>query len=330
MCFWKYKGGINLYKGYLTDIEGIRVGHGEDERGMTGCTVIIYDEGASMGVDVRGGAPGTRETDLFKGENLVDRVHAVVLSGGSAFGLEASSGVMNYLEENNIGFDVGVTKVPIVGSAVIFDLNIGDYTKRPDKEMGYKAAKDASRLENRQGNIGAGMGATVGKILGGKNLMKSGLGSATVEVGELKVSALVVVNSFGDIFDLQTSRQIAGVYDYENKSLLNTCNIMKGQHGEIKFSNQNTTIGVIATNAIINKNQGNKISQMAHNGLVKTINPIHTMVDGDTIFTMGTNKVRADINLIGIMAIEAMAKAVNNGVKSASSYGDLYSYSDIK
>lgn len=319
-----------MYKGYLTDIEGLKVGHYHDQIGMTGCSVIICQEGAGMGVDIRGGAPGTRETDLFKGENLVDRIHAIVLAGGSAFGLEAASGVMKYLEEKNIGFDVGVTRVPIVASAVIFDLNIGDHKIRPNLMMGYEAARNASESENRQGNVGAGMGATVGKILGGKNLMKAGLGSATVEAGDLKVSALVVVNSFGDIFDLEGNRQIAGVYDYENKKLLNTYDIMKKQFKDINFSNQNTTIGIVATNAIISKNQGNKISQMAHNGLAKTINPIHTMVDGDTIFTMGTNKIKADINLVGSMAAEAMARAVNNGVKKARSYMDIYSYDDIK
>lgn len=319
-----------MYKGYLTDIEGIKVGHFHSDVGMTGCSVIICEEGASMGVDVRGGAPGTRETDLFKGENLVDKIHAVVLAGGSAFGLEAASGVMNYLEENNIGFDVGVTKVPIVGSAVIFDLNIGDYKVRPNLAMGYEAAKNACYSEKRQGNVGAGMGATVGKILGEKYSMKAGLGSATIEVGDLKVSALVVVNSFGDIFDLETNKQLAGVYDYENKTLLNTYNIMQKGLKDIAFSNQNTTIGVVATNAIINKNQANKISQMAHNGLAKSINPIHTMVDGDTIFTMGTNRVTADINLIGAMASEAMARAVNNGVRNAKSYKEIYSFADIK
>lgn len=318
-----------MYQGYITDVEGINVGHGQSQEGMTGCTVIICEEGATCGVDVRGGAPGTRETDLFKAENMVDRVHGVVLSGGSAFGLEAASGVMKYLEENNIGFDVGVTKVPIVASAVIFDLNIGNYKIRPDFEMGYNAAKNANTNENLQGNVGCGMGATVGKILGPSNAMKSGLGSATVKVGDLIVSAMVAVNSFGDIYDFTNMNQIAGVYDYEKGQLLNTIYIMKNMNKDLKFKVENTTIGLIATNAIITKAEGNKISQMAHNGFARTINPIHTMLDGDTIFTMGTNKVKADINLIGTIAAEAMSKAIINGIYFAESTNGLRAYKDI-
>ena len=180
-----------MYPGYITDVVGIKVGHGQSEVGMTGCSVIICEEGATGGVDVRGSAPGTRETDLFKAEKMVDKVHAVVLAGGSAFGLDASSGVMKYLEENGVGFDVGVTTVPIVASAVIFDLNIGDFTIRPDFWMGYEAASSAKKNEKRQGNVGSGMGATVGKILGPQNAMKSGLGSASIKIGDLIVSAMV-------------------------------------------------------------------------------------------------------------------------------------------
>lgn len=318
-----------MYSGYITDVKGIKVGHVESEEGMTGCTVIICEEGATGGVDVRGSAPGTRETDLFKAEKMVDKVHAVVLSGGSAFGLEASSGVMKYLEENNVGLDVGVTRVPIVSSAVIFDLVIGDYKIRPDFHMGYKAAQNATTNEAKQGNIGCGMGATVGKILGPQKSMKSGLGSATVKVGELVVSAMVSVNSFGDIFDLDNN-QIAGVYDYENNKLLNTVDIMKSMNKNLGFNIQNTTIGIIVTNGILSKAEGNKIAEMAHNGFARTINPIHTMLDGDTIFTMATGEVKADISLIGTLAAEAMAKAVINGVISSSGIGGLKGYKDIK
>ena len=296
---------------------------------MTGCTVVICEEGATGGVDVRGSAPGTRETDLFKAEKMVDKVHAVVLSGGSAFGLDASSGVMKYLEEKNIGFDVGVTKVPIVASAVIFDLNIGDYKIRPDFNMGYLAAKNANNYDNLQGNIGCGMGATIGKILGPQNSMKSGLGSATIKVGDLVVSAIVAVNSFGDIYDYKNNNQIAGVYDYENNKLLNTISIMKNKTAEIGFTPTNTTIGIIATNAILTKAEANKISEMAHNGYARSINPIHTTVDGDTIFTMGTNKIKSDVNVIGTMAAEAMSKAIINGVVFAESCYELKAYKDI-
>lgn len=318
-----------MYKGYITDINGIVVGHSQSVEGMTGCTVIICEKGATGGVDVRGSAPGTRETDLFKAEKMVDKVHAVVLSGGSAFGLEASSGVMKYLEEQDIGFDVGVTKVPIVASAVIFDLNIGDHRIRPDFHMGYMAAKKANAQEQLQGNVGCGMGATIGKILGPQNAMKSGLGSATVKVGNLKVSAMVSVNSFGDVYDFENNKQIAGVYDYENNKLLNSINIMKEMNRELGFNVQNTTIGIIVTNAVLTKAEANKISQMAHNGYARSINPIHTMVDGDTIFTMATNEVKGDISLIGTLAAEAMSMAITNGVMFADSSKGLKAYKDI-
>lgn len=318
-----------MYEGYITDVEGIKVGHSQDNEAMTGCTVIICEQGATGGVDVRGSAPGTRETDLFKSDKTVDKVHAVVLSGGSAFGLDAAGGVMDYLEKKNIGFDVGITKVPIVASAVIFDLIIGDYKVRPDFKMGYEASKLASVDENRQGNIGCGTGATVGKILGPKNAMKSGLGSASIKVGDLVVAAIVAVNSFGDIYDHRDNKQIAGVYDYENKKLLSSVEIMKKNNISLKFTGENTTIGLIATNGTINKAQGNKIAQMGHNGFARSINPIHTTNDGDTIFTMGTNKIEADVNLIGLLGQEAMSRAVSNAVKSADSYGELFSYKSI-
>lgn len=319
-----------MYPGYLTDVEGIKLGHQQSEEGMTGVSVIICEEGATGGVDVRGSAPGTRETDLFEPEKMVDKVHAVVLSGGSAFGLDASSGVMKYLEDQGIGFDVGVTKVPIVSSAVIFDLDIGDYRVRPDFEMGYAASKNATTTQSSQGNVGAGKGATVGKILGPEQAMKGGLGSASVRIGDLVVSAMVVVNSFGDIYDPRNYQQLAGVYDYEQEKLLNTVALMKGPNQEIGFDVKNTTIGVIATNAILTKAQANKTSQMAQNGFARTIHPVHTMIDGDTIFTMATNKVAADINIVGTLAAEVMSKAIINGMLSAESVNGIKSYSDIK
>lgn len=319
-----------MYEGYITDVEGIKVGHSTSDQGITGCTVIVCEEGATGGVDVRGSAPGTRETDLFKAEKMVDKVHAIVLSGGSAFGLEAASGVMKYLEEEDIGFDVGLTKVPIVASAVIFDLNIGNHKIRPDFSMGYEAAKSASIEENSQGCIGCGMGATVGKILGPDNSMKSGLGSATLRIGNLVVSAIVSVNSFGDIYNYENNQQIAGVYDYENNRLLNTYEIMKKKEKDLGFSMTNTTIGVIATNAKLNKAEANKVAEMAHNGFARSINPIHTMVDGDTIFTMSTNKVEGDLNLIGTMAAEVMSRSISNGIYFAKRHEDILSFQDIK
>lgn len=318
-----------MYSGYLTDVEGIKVGHYHSEEGMTGTSVIIYEEGATGGVDVRGSAPGTRETDIFKAEKMIDKVHSIVLSGGSAFGLDAASGVMKYLEEKEIGFDVGVTKVPIVSSAVIFDLDIGDFRIRPDADMGYLAAKSANEFEKSQGNVGAGMGATIGKILGPKGAMKSGLGSASIRVGELVVSALVVVNSFGDIYDFKTNKQIAGVYDYRENKLLNTIDIMKMNNLDLGFNRSNTTIGVVATNATLTKVECNKISEMAHNGYARSINPVHTMVDGDAIFSMATNKIHSDVNLVGVLAAEVMSMAITNAIIFAKSREGLKVYGDI-
>lgn len=307
---------LEMYPGYITDINGIKVGHAQSEEGMTGCTAVICEKGAVGGVDVRGSAPGTRETDLLRPEKMMDKLHAVVLSGGSAFGLEAASGVMRYLEEQNVGFDVGVTKVPIVASAVIYDLNVGNYRIRPDTAMGYEAAKAASSGERRQGCVGCGTGATVGKILGPDHAMKSGLGSATIRSGELIVSAIVAVNSFGDIFDYKTGRQIAGVYDYYKKEMLNTYSIMKTQNVTAGFPMRNTTIGVVATNAVLTKAEANKVAEMSHNGYARSINPVHTMLDGDTIFTMATGEVSSDINLIGTMAAEVMSMAITNAILS--------------
>lgn len=318
-----------MYPGYITDVNGIKVGHSQSEEGMTGCTAVICEKGATGGVDVRGSAPGTRETDLLRPENMVDKVHAVVLSGGSAFGLEAASGVMNYLEENNTGFDAGITKVPIVTSAVIFDLNIGNHRIRPDLKMGYVAAKSATAEERRQGNVGCGMGATVGKILGPANAMKSGLGSATARAGDLVVSAIVAVNSFGDIFDYKTGKQIAGVYDYDKKEMLNTYSIMKDQLKPAGFPIRNTTIAVVATNAILTKAEANKLASLAHNGFARSINPVHTMFDGDTIFALATNEITGDVSLAGTMAAEAISQAITNAIISTNPCCGLAAYCNI-
>ena len=305
---------VKMNPGYITDVKGIKVGHAQSEEGMTGCTAVICEKGATGGIDVRGSAPGTRETDLLKPDKMVDRIHSVVLAGGSAFGLEAASGVMRYLEEQGTGFDVGVTKVPIVASAVIFDLNIGDYKIRPDFRMGYEAAVSASEEESRQGCVGCGMGATVGKILGPEYAMKSGLGSATVRAGDLIVSAIVAVNSFGDVYDYKTGKQIAGVYDYDKKEMMNTYSIMKMNCKPLGFPLRNTTIGVVATNATLTKAEANKVAEMSHNGFARSINPVHTMLDGDTIFTMATNEINYDINLVGTMASEVMSMAITNAI----------------
>ncbi|MBV1817013.1 P1 family peptidase [Anaerosalibacter bizertensis] len=319
-----------MYSGYITDVEGIKVGHSQSNEGMTGCTVVICEDGATAGVDVRGSAPGTRETDLLNAEKMVNKIHAVLLSGGSAFGLDAAGGVMKFLEDKKIGFDVGVTKVPIVSGAVIFDLDIGDYSIRPNFNMGYLAAKNAKEEEKSQGNIGCGMGATVGKILGPEYSMKSGIGSASMNIGNLWVGAIIAVNSFGDVYDYETNNILAGAYDYKNKKLLNSYEIMKEEKNSKDFSIKNTTIGVVATNGILSKPEANKVAQMAQNGLARSINPIHTMYDGDTIFTMSTGKVKSDVNLIGTLSSEVVSRAITNAILSTNSYKNILSYEDLK
>lgn len=316
-----------LYSGYITDVEGIKVGHYEDLENLTGCSVIICEEGATGGIDVRGSAPGTRETDLFQDKKTVDKIHSVVLSGGSAFGLDASGGVMKYLEEKNVGFDTGIIKVPIVSSAVIFDLGLGNPHIRPDLNMGYLASKNSINKDYSQGNVGAGAGASVGKILGKKFSMKSGLGSASVILGDLVVSAMVVVNAVGDVYNLK-GKKIAGVYDYENSKFLDSIEIMKSGYINT-LEGVNTTIGVVATNAILTKGQSNKVAEMAHNALAKRIMPVHTTFDGDTVFSLSTNKVEADVNLVGTLGIEAMEKAIVNSILSSKGVDNLFSFEDL-
>ena len=314
----------------FTDIDGIKVGNAENLEAATGCTVVICEEGATAGVDVRGGSPGTRETDLLNPQNLVDKVHAVMLSGGSAFGLDAASGAMKYLEENNIGFDVQVTKVPIVCGAVLFDLVVGDYSVRPDLDMGYRACENANNKECPSGNIGAGTGATVGKFLGVERAMKGGLGSYAFQIGDLRVGAIVAVNCLGDVINPDTGEILAGLLDKEGKDLIGTENVLIENYANKKnvFSG-NTTIGVVATNGIFTKAEANKLASMSHNGYARSIRPAHTNFDGDTIFTMATGKVEADINVVGFLGAKAMEKAVVNAIKSANSAYGFKAYRDI-
>lgn len=314
----------------FNQIEGIKIGNAQNLNGPTGCTVVICEEGASAGVDVRGGSPGTRETDLLDPVNLVDKIHAVVLSGGSAFGLDAASGAMQYLEERNIGFDVSVTKVPIVCSAVLFDLVIGDHKIRPDKNMGYEACVNAELNQCKEGNIGAGTGATVGKILGPEYSMKGGLGCYALQVGELQVGAVIAVNCLGDVIDPSIGKIIAGVLDKDKKSFAGTEKIMIDNYNEKKnlFSG-NTTIGVVVTNARFSKSEMNKIASMAHNGYGRSMRPAHSIFDGDTIFTMATGKVEADINVVGFLAAEVVEQAVVRAVKNAEGIFGYKAYKDM-
>jgi len=325
----------------ITDIDGILVGQAQDMDALTGCTVIIYPDGAMGGVDQRGGAPGTRETDLLRPMHMVEKVHAVLLTGGSAFGLDAASGVMKYLEEKKIGFNTGIVRVPIVPAAVIFDLGLGRSDVRPSADMGYQACKNASRLPPDQGNFGAGAGASVGKIFGMGQAMKSGIGTASMEVGgNLRVAAIMVVNAFGDIFQPDSTTIIAGARTLQKgpikigteKYFANSLETMKSLVGKtvLNIANkQNTVIGVVATNAALSKEETNKVAQMAHNGLARTIRPAHTMFDGDTIFVMATGKLHTDVSLIGAYAAEVVAQAISNAVLFAEPAGGLPSAQDI-
>ncbi|MBM9521275.1 P1 family peptidase [Desulforhopalus vacuolatus] len=315
----------------FTEIEGIRVGHAQDLEAATGCTVIISEEGATVGVDVRGGAPGTRETDLLNPVNLVQKIHAIVLTGGSAFGLDAAAGVMQYLEEKNVGFDVQVTKVPIVCGAALFDLTIGDYRIRPDKAMGYQACLNAGSTECKQGNIGAGTGATVGKILGTGRSMKSGLGCYALEVEGLKVGALVAVNCLGDVVDPLAGEKLAGPLNEDMETLADTEEIMINSYSDKKslFSG-NTTLGVIVTNAAFTKAQATKLSSMAQNGYARTMRPAHSMYDGDTIFAMSTGNIEADLSVVGLLAARVMERAVIAAVKNTESLCGLKCYADLR
>lgn len=319
-----------MYKGFLTDVKGIKLGHAEDKLALTGTSVVLCKDGFTAGVDVRGAGPGTRETDLLRAENLVQKVHAVFLTGGSAYGLDVGGGIMKFLEEKNIGFDVGVGVVPIVPGAVLFDLALGDYKVRPDFNMGYTAAKNASEKDETMGNFGAGCGASVGKILGNDFAMKSGIGQSSIKVGNLVVSSIVALNALGDIFDYEAGKIIAGVYDKENKKFLDTCALYeKSLNDYNQFSPANTTISVIATNAKLTKANCNKISQMAHDGYARSISPVHTMNDGDTIFTLASSEVEADINLVGILAAKTISMSIANAIYSAENAGGLVSYKSI-
>ncbi len=301
----------------ITAVPGIRVGHAQNDEALTGCTVILCEAGAVGGVDQRGGAPGTRETDLLRPMHRVEQIHGVLLTGGSAFGLDATAGVMRYLEERGVGFDVGVARVPIVPAAVIFDLALGRADVRPDAAMAYQACLNATSDPVIEGNVGAGTGATVGKVLGMGNAMSSGVGSASVEIIDgLFVGAIVVVNALGDVIDPHNGEIIAGARTADG--FADTLQVMqKFQAMSAASSTNNTVIGAVATNAKLNKEEANKVAQMAHDGLARAIRPAHTMYDGDTIFALSTGDRSADVNLIGALAAEVFAEAIIRGVKAA-------------
>jgi L-aminopeptidase/D-esterase-like protein len=309
--------------GAITNVAGIEVGHFTDTRRPTGCTVIITREGAIGGVDVRGAAPGTRETDLLAPGNLVERVHGIMLAGGSAWGLAATEGAMRWLEERNIGMDVRFGTLPIVPAAVLFDLPMGDARIRPDAAAGYAACEAASTEAPAEGNVGAGAGALVGKLFGVDRAMKGGVGTASITVGGITVGALIACNALGDVIDPDTAQVVAGARTIDGNALLDTRRaLMRGELPKPLLAGTNTTIGVVATDAMLTKVQANRLAMVAHDGLARSINPVHTMSDGDTLFALATCRVPLmeggpGMTVLGAMAAEVVALATVRAVRAA-------------
>lgn len=325
----------------ITDIPGIKVGHAQDLEAVTGCTVVLCEKGAVGGVDQRGGGPGSRELALLDPVNHVQKIHGVMLSGGSAFGLDAAGGALQYLEEQGIGYQTQVARVPIVPSAILFDLNIGDANRRPDKEMGYQACLNASAQPPEQGSVGAGTGATVGKLLGLGQATKGGIGTASMEIGGgVVVGAIVAVNAVGDVIDPETNQIVAGTRSLKKGPILlgrdqlfaDSLEIMRSLVGRTLLglaSKANTVIGVVATNARLDKAETNKLAQMAQNGVVRTIRPVHTMHDGDTMFALATGDKKADVNIVGAFSAQVVQQAVLNAVRKAVSLGGVPAIADL-
>jgi L-aminopeptidase/D-esterase-like protein len=321
----------------LTAVAGLKVGHHTLSERPTGCTVILAEGGATAGVDVRGGAPGTRETDLLDPSNSVQQVHGIVLSGGSAFGLDSASGVMRYLEEKGIGYDMRIVRVPIVPAAILYDLGFGGKPQvRPTAECGYLAAKAATDGPVTEGNVGAGAGATVGKMGGPGRSMKAGIGTASLAMPDgLVVAALVAVNAVGDVVDPATGQVVAGVRTEDGRALADVRRLIRSGQLAARLqtprAGENTTIGVVATNAVLTKAQARKVAQMAHDGYARAISPAHTPGDGDTIFALatGVQPGAANVSLIGALAAEAMADAVVRAARQAEGLGGVPAARDL-
>ena len=308
----------------IRELRPLRIGQVENAAAGTGCTVLLCEEGMCAGLDVRGGGPASRESQLLDPLAAAQTIHGIVLAGGSAFGLGAAGGVMNYLEERGVGYDVGVTKVPLVVQSDLFDLTAGDPFTRPDPAMGYEAARRAMEEPNyRDGNYGAGCGATVGKIAGMETCMKSGIGSFALQLGELQIGAVVAVNALGDVFDWRTGRQIAGLLTEDRRALRSTTAYMRAsiRSVENRFV-ENTTIGAVVTNGAFSKAALCKIAGMAHDGLARSIRPVHTSYDGDSLYAVSVGDVDADQELVGTLAAEVVSEAITRAVRSAeSAYG---------
>jgi L-aminopeptidase/D-esterase-like protein len=312
---------MTLFSGSLTDVQGLKVGHHTDARRATGCTVVLCEQGVTCGVDVRGAAPGTRETDLLAPGNLVDKVHALLLAGGSAFGLDAAGGVMRWLDEHGHGFTVGPARVPIVPAAVLFDLWLGDARLRPDAQAGFAACEAASDQPPAQGSIGAGAGATVGKLFGIAHAMKGGIGSASLEVSGVRIAALVAVNAAGDVIDPATARVVAGSRQLDGQTPRRiTAALARGLMPPNILAGAATTIGIVATDATLDKAQCSRLATMSHDGLARCIDPVHTASDGDTMFALATggNRRTLPLTVLGALAAEVTQRAVLNGVRAAS------------
>ena len=320
-------------KNALTDVEGFRVGHAQDLKAATGCTVILCPPGTVGGMDIRGSAAGTRQTDSLHSFHWVDEVHAVLLSGGSAFGLDASGGVMKFLEEKSIGYQTSAAKIPIVPAAIIYDLSLGDGRVRPDKEMGYQACLNSHAGEIAEGSVGVGAGASVGKLLGINWATKGGVGTASrATTGGVIVAALVAVNAFGDVIEPETGKILAGARDpaHPGRFINSAAMIKEGVSPSRRETDiQNTTLGVVATNAKLTKRQVIKVAQMAQSGLARTIAPIHSTVDGDLIFALSAGDLSADVNTIGLIAEEVVETAVLRAVQTADGLGLLPAYRDL-
>ncbi|MFN4030687.1 MAG: P1 family peptidase [Acidovorax temperans] len=308
--------------GSITRVAGIEVGHFTDTRRPTGCTVVMAREGAVAGVDVRGAAPGTRETDLLHPSNLVDKVHGIMLAGGSAWGLEAATGAVRWLEERGVGLDVAVGRLPIVPAAVLFDLLVGDMRIRPDAVAGYAACAAASDVDPAEGNVGAGAGAVVGKVFGIQHAMKGGVGTASVTVDGVTVGALIACNALGDVIDPDTAQVMAGARTDDGRVLRDTRRaLLRGQPPQPLLAGTNTTIGVVATDAILTKAQAHRLAIAAHDGLARSINPVYTMSDGDTLFSLGTGRAGKSLGMmvLATMAAEVTARATVRAVQAARS-----------
>jgi L-aminopeptidase/D-esterase-like protein len=322
----------------ITDVPGIKVGHASDFKALTGCTVILFEEGAIGAVDIRGTAAGTRQIDALAPLHLVDKIHAILLAGGSAFGLDAAGGVMAYLEERGKGFDVVKTKIPIVPAAIIFDFGIGDFRIRPDRKMGYQACLNASK-KVEEGSVGAGTGATVGKLFGIERAMKGGVGTSSVQgLNGLIVGGLIVINAFGDVLDPDSHQMLAGArkskesLQWANSSKWIKKGVTRKQFGAITppdSTSFNTTLGVIATNADLTKKEAHQVAQIAHSGLAKVISPLHTTFDGDLIFAISYGKKKADVNTIGLLGETVLIESVKRAVIKAKGWGMIPAHRDI-